>query len=256
MRVPLIILGSILIVVMLAPFITSLDPMKTNPSQQFQPPSAIYLLGTDSLGRDVWSRVLYGGQSTLFMAALASVITIVPGVALGLIAGAGHRWFDLIIGTLTSALLAVPGLVIALVVLTLLGRGILSLSIAIGLSQIAPCTSVTRGAVQAVRSLIYIEAGYGLGATRRHILLHHILPNIQPTLAAYAAIIFGYSILNGAALSFLGLGGELGTPDWGIMLSEGRVAFRIAPWIGIAPGLVITATIWSANALADHIARK
>jgi peptide/nickel transport system permease protein len=256
MRVPLLILGVILVAITLAPVLMPLDPMKTNPSLQFQPPGDGYFLGTDSLGRDVWSRVLYGGQSTLFMAVLATVIAIVPGIALGLLARAGQCWLDLSISTLMSALLAVPSLIVALVVLTLLGRGILSLSIAIGLSQIASCAAVTRAAVQSVRSLTYIEAGYGLGATHRHVLLHYILPNIQPTLLAYATIIFGYSVLNGAALSFLGLGGELGTPDWGVMLAEGRAAFRIAPWIGIAPGLAITATIWAVNALADQIGKR
>ncbi len=256
MRVPLLILGVILFFVILAPVLTPLDPMKTNPTLQFQPPSGDNILGTDSLGRDVWTRVLYGGQSTLLMAIFALLIAIIPGVTLGLLAGTGQRWLDRMIGALTSALLAVPSLVVALVVLTLLGRGILSLSIAVGLSQIAPCAAVTRAAVQGVRSLTYIEAGYGLGATRRRILLRHILPNIQPTLMAYAGVVFGYSVLNGAALSFLGLGGELGTPDWGIMLAEGRAAFRIAPWIGIAPGLAITATIWSVNTLADHIGKR
>jgi len=256
MRVPLILLVLILAAVIFAPFLATFDPLKTNPSLQYQPPGSGYILGTDSLGRDVWSRVLFGGQSTLLMAALATVIAFIPGLMLGLLAGAGQRWLDLIMVTLTNAMLAVPGLIVALVVLTLLGRGIVALSIAIGLSQIAPCIAVTRAAVQGVRSSTYIEAGYGLGATRIHILLSHILPNIQPTLLAYAAIIFGYSALNGAALSFLGLGGEPATPDWGVMLAEGRAAFRIAPWIGIAPGLAITATVWAVNALADQIGKR
>jgi peptide/nickel transport system permease protein len=256
MRVPLLLLVVTLVVVAFAPILATHDPLKTNPSLQFQPPGSVYLLGTDSLGRDVFSRTLYGGRSTLFTSILASLIALIPGVVLGLLAGAGRWWLDLTINMLTSAILAVPGLIVALVVLTLLGRGLMPLSIAIGLSQIAPCIAVTRAAVQGVRSLTYIEAAHGLGATHRRILFNHILTNVQPTILAYAAIIFSYSILNIAALSFLGLGGEPGTPDWGVMLAEGRAALRIAPWIGIAPGLAITATVWAANALADQVAKR
>ena len=256
MRLPLLVLGIIFAASIFAPILTTSDPLKTHPSLQFQAPDSTYLLGTDSLGRDVWSRLLYGGRRTLLTSALALVIAFVPGVTLGLLAGAGQHWLDLFITTLINGLLAIPGLIVALVILTLLGRGIFSLPIAVGLAQIAPCASITRATVQAIRSALYIEAGYGLGATRRHILLRYILPNILPTLLAYAALIFGYATLNGAALNFLGLGGEPGTPDWGVMLAEGRSAFRLAPWISLVPGLAITATIWSVNALADQIGKR
>lgn len=253
-RIPVLILIFILTAMTLAPILSAFDPLQTNPSLQFQPPGESHLLGTDSLGRDVWSRILYGGRATLFTSGLASVIAFVPGVLIGLLAGGGWRWLDAIISTLISALLAVPGLIIALVIVTLMGRGTLSLAAAIGLSQIAPCAAITRAAVQTLHSTTYVEAGYGLGAARTHILLRYILPNIQPTLLSYAAVIFAYSTLNGAGLSFLGLG-EYGTPDWGVMLAEGRTAFRIAPWISLAPGLAITVTVWSVNALADYLAR-
>lgn len=256
MRLPLFILGIIFAASIFTPILSTSDPLKTHPSLQFQAPDSTYILGTDSLGRDVWSRLLYGGQRTLLTSALALVIAFVPGVTLGLIAGGGQHWIDLLIVALINGLLAIPGLIVALVILTLLGRGLLSLPIAVGLSQIAPCAAVTRATVQTIRSSLYIEAGYGLGATRRHILLRYILPNILPTLLAYAAVIFSYVTLNGAALNFLGLGGEPGTPDWGVMLAEGRSAFRLAPWISITPGLAITLTIWSVNALADQMGRK
>jgi peptide/nickel transport system permease protein len=248
-----LILGLVILIVAFAPLITSTDPMKTNPQIQFRPPSRENLLGTDSLGRDVLSRLLYGGRQTLSTAATALVIALVPGVVLGLVAGSEQGWLDQIIIVFINVLLSIPGLMIALLILTLLGRGILPLAVAIGISQIAPCASVVRSAVMAIRSSTYIAAGYGLGANRWYILIRYILPNIQSTLWAYAGVIFSYSILNSAALSFLGLGSELGVPEWGRMLAEGRAALHLAPWIGLAPGLAITLTVWAVNRIADEV---
>jgi peptide/nickel transport system permease protein len=127
--------------------------------------------------------------------------------------------------------------------------------IALGLSQAAPFAYTTRSAILAVRPAAYIEAATNLGAKPAHVLLQHVLPNTQATLAAYTVVIFSYSLLNGAALGFLGLTGDLGAPEWGIMLAEGRAAFRSAPWISAAPGILISATVWAVNDLADQLVR-
>jgi peptide/nickel transport system permease protein len=141
------------------------------------------------------------------------------------------------------------------VILTLLGRGIVPLSLAVGIALIASHARLTRSAVIQVRSMAYIEAAQAVGASRWHILRAYILPNIQPTLLAYTAVIFSYSILNGAALSFLGLGSEPGVPDWGAMLYENRATLLTAPWASLAPGVAITLTVLAANALADGMRR-
>jgi peptide/nickel transport system permease protein len=253
MRIALLVLVVIGLLVLFAPVFVSTDPMRTS-SAQLRPPSGDYVLGTDLLGRDVLSRALYGGRRTLLIAALATVLAVVPGTALGLVAGTLGGRLDALIDTLLNALLAFPGLVLALVVLTLLGVGILPLAAATGMAQVAAYARVTRSAVIAVRSTGYVEAAHALGATRLHIMSNHILPNIAMTLLAYTGVVFSYCILNGAALTFLGLGGEPGTPDWGVMLAEGRTAFRVAPWIGLVPGLAITATVWAVNRLADQLA--
>src|SRR5262249_19293075 len=130
------------------------------------------------------------------------------------------------------------------------------LALATGLIQIAPFARVTRAAVSSVYATGYVEAARGLGASLSRVLLRHVLPNILSTLLAYTAVIFAYAILNSAALSFLGLGGEPGIPDWGVMLYEGRQAFRIAPWIGAAPGLAITLTVILLNRAADAINQR
>jgi len=253
MRLPLGILLNIVILVFLAPLIAPTDPMRTDPASQLQPPGEGHPLGTDLLGRDVLSRVLYGGQRTLVVAALATIIAVIPGIVLGLLAGTSGGRLDDVIGLLLNALLAFPSLILALVVLTLLKAGILPLALATGIAQVASYARVTRSAVIAVRGMGYVEAARAAGASDWHLTINHILPNIQTPLLAYMGVVFSYSILNSAALSFLGLGGEPGVPDWGVILAEGRTAFRAAPWIGIAPGLAITATVWAVNRLADQL---
>ncbi|HVU13653.1 MAG TPA: ABC transporter permease [Phototrophicaceae bacterium] len=249
MRAPLILLAVFIILVILAPLIAPSDPTHTDPVNQLQPPSAEHLLGTDLLGRDVLSRALYGGQHTLLIAGLATLIAVVPGVALGLLSAVADKLTSLLI----NAVLAFPGLLLALVILTVLGQGALPLALATGLIQIAPCARVTRAAVISVSVTGYVEAARGLGASELRVILRHILPNVLSTLLAYTAVIFAYAILNSAALSFLGLGGEPGIPDWGVMLYEGRQAFRLAPWIGAAPGVAITLTVILLNRAADAI---
>jgi len=248
----LVVIGTVAIS---APWLAPDDPMHTDTTISLQAPSAAHPLGTDLLGRDVLSRTLYGGQRTLAAAALATGIAVLPGTLLGLLAGEFGRWPDRLITILTNALLALPTLVLALVILTLLGGGLVPLAVATGIALIAPHSRVTRSVVVQVRSMAYIEAGRSLGASRWQILFIHILPNILPTLIAYTAVILSYSILNGAALSFLGLGGEPGVPDWGAMLYENRATLLIAPWASLAPGLAITLSVFLANALAERVGR-
>ncbi len=252
MRTPLAVLLVVVTLALLAPALAPADPMQTGEAQ-LQPPGGDHLLGTDLLGRDVLSRALYGGRRTLLIAVLATVFAVAPGALLGLVAGTLGGRLDALIVMLLNALLAFPSLVLALVVLTLLGAGLLPLAAATGMAQVASYARVTRSAVIGVRSMGYVEAAHAAGATRLHVVSNHILPNIRVTLLAYAGVVFSYSILNGAALTFLGLGGEPGTPDWGVILAEGRTAFRVAPWIGLAPGVAITITVWAVNRLADRL---
>lgn len=243
-----------LVLVLAGPLIAPYDPMRTDPVNQLQPPSRSHPLGTDFLGRDVLSRALYGGQRTLLIAALATMIALIPGVVIGLLSGFGSPWLDDLLQVLVNAMLAFPGLMLALVVITLLGSG--ALPLATGVMQIAPCARVVRAAVLEVRSRSFVHAARTLGATPWRIATFHVLPNIQPVLVAYTIVIFSLSVLNNAALSFLGLGGDPGIPDWGTMLLDGRTAFRAAPWIGLAPGLGITATVVILNQLARRISQR
>jgi peptide/nickel transport system permease protein len=249
MRVPLLTLGFVMTLVLFAPILTTANPMATDAEALMQPPSNQHWLGTDQLGRDVWSRSLYGGRRTLVIATAATVMAAGLGLGIGLFAD----WAKHITMIAINTWLAFPNLLLGLVILTLLGQGVFPLMIAIGITQIAPFALVVRAAVTGVRKLEFVEAAHAAGATRLHVMLRHILPNIQPTVLSYTGVIFGYSIINSAAFSFLGLGGEPGVADWGVMLAEGRAALRAAPWIGLVPGLAITLTVLSINTLADKL---
>ena len=239
-----LLIAGLLVLIVAAPVFVPSDPMATDPAASLAPPGGSHLLGTDRLGRDVWSRLLDGGQRTVTIALVATVIAVGAGTLLGL---SGWGRLDAPVTALTNALLAFPTLLLALVVMTLAGTGALSLSLATGMALIAPVARVTRGTLRSVRAQPFIEAAEALGASNRRLFVRHILPNVAPTLLAYGGVTFAYSVLNSAALSFLGLGGDLGVPDWGAMLAEGRVAFRTAPWVSAAPGLAITLLVLAVN---------
>ncbi len=251
MRLPPIILCIIFILTVFAPIFASQDPAQTETSIQMQSPSFDHIFGTDFLGRDVLSRLLYGGQRTLLITFLATGLAVIVGSAIGLAAGMSASILDVILSTLINALLAIPNLLLALVILTLLGGGASPLIVATGFTQIAPVARVIRVAAQSVLAQPYIEAGYAIGLKRWHILFYYVLPNIRNILFVYGAVTFSYCLFNSAALSYLGLGGEPGVPDWGVMLAEGRNTLQDAPWVAIAPGIAITLTIWSINSLVD-----
>ncbi len=252
LRLPLLVLFLVVCVVLITPLLTIRDPMTTHTDEIFEPPGSAYILGTDALGRDIFSRLLYGGQRTLLNTTLATLMALIPGVFLGLLTGLNLLWLDRILMLTANTLLAIPNLVVALVVLTLLGSGPFSLALGVGLSQIAPCIVVIRAAVISIRTESYVGAAYSFGATSAWVVRNHLLPNIRPVLYAYSGVIFSYSLLNSAALGFLGLGGEPGVPEWGSMLLDGRSAFRSAPWVAAAPGLAITIVVWSVNSLSSN----
>lgn len=241
-----LLLGVFLCLIFILPYLTPYDAMQTDVEGQNQPPSTTHIFGTDHLGRDVLSRLLTGGQITLVRTTAAAVIAVICGTSLALLRFSG-RWGDEIARLTIDTLLAVPALITALVMITAIGQGQSAVALAVGISQIAPFSQVARAAVISVERMAYIESAYALGAGRWRITMWHILPNCIPTLAAYARVTFAYCLLNGAALGFLGFGGEPGSPEWGMMLAEARLALRTAPWAALAPGLAITLLILLVN---------
>lgn len=252
----------VLLAVLLAPIAAPYDPMATDTSAQFQAPSAAHWLGTDQFGRDVLSRLLHGGQRTLFVTLAATGIAAAVGTLLGMMSayrsnetGVSHPgdWIAFGAGVIVSALFAVPALVLALALVTLLGTGLPSLAIATGVSQIAPFARLVAAAARQAAAMPYVEAARSLGAREARITWQHVLPNLLPTLLSATVIAFAYCLLNSAALSFLGLGAPPGQPDWGAMLYEGRQVFRVAIWVGLASGSAITILVWLAIWTADRV---
>lgn len=250
---PIVIIAILWIALLLfVPFVSPYNPRQTNPENTLQAPNASHIFGTDNIGRDVFSRTLHGGQRTVLIAFIATLIATIPALLLATLSIIGNQTTDALIQILLNTFLAFPSFLIALVILTLLGRGFLPIAIATGLAQFPFYLQVTRGLFKQENSRQYVTAGKSLGASNLHILIYHILPNARPTLTAYASITFAYCIINSATLSLLGLGGDPSIPDWGVMLATGRDSFRYAPWSAIAPSITISITVILANKLADH----
>jgi peptide/nickel transport system permease protein len=241
----------VVLAALLAPWIAPTGPAAVNPSQSLAPPSSKNLLGTDLLGRDVYSRLIWGTRRTLGMALLAVVVSAVPGAGLGFIAGYGGEPWDSWLMRGAETVMALPQLLIALVMVTALGSSPWSVGLALGVAGIASFARLVRSAVQQVSGKLYLQAAEVAGASLGRIATHHILPNIAGSLIAFTSIHFAWAILNSAMLTFLGFGGSPTMPDWGLMLNEGRLYFISAPWISTAPGIAITLTVLAANALGN-----
>lgn len=243
----------LMVLVVSLPLFAPYPPLQTS-TNPLRPPGPAHLMGTDELGRDVFSRFLYGGQRTLLLTAVAAAVAIGGGTAAGLIAG-GDGFGGQLMTISLNALLAVPGIMTALVLLTALPRSPLIGAVAVGFAGIAPVALVIRARVRSIRAEDYVLAAVAVGATRRAVLLRTILPNCVPVLLSYGSLTIGYCLLNIGALGFLGLIGEPGSPEWGTMLAEGRVSFREAPWVSLFPGLAITLLVGLVNRLADSFTR-
>ncbi len=240
---------ALLLIIALTPALAPYDPTAVNPAQSLTAPSSQYLLGTDLLGRDVYSRLLWGTRRTLGMALLAILVTAVPGAALGLAAGsAGEGWESWLMRGLEVAL-ALPQLLIALVIVAALGQSPWAVGLAVGAAGIASFARLARSTVQQVRGQAYVQAAEALGMAPAQIVLRHVLRNIAGPLAAFTTIHFAWAILNTATLSFLGFSGSPAAPDWGTMLNEGRAYLVTAPWVSAAPGAAITLTVLAVNTL-------
>jgi len=249
----LVFLALLVLAVLAVPLLTPYDPLAMSPVQQFLPPSRSHPAGTDLFGRDVATRVLYGGRLSLGIGALAVLIAALPGTALGLLAGYYGRWADRLIGWLVDVMLSFPSILLALVIVAALGPGVANVVAAVGIAGIPNYTRLVRGQVLAVRRQPYVRAAVTVGCSDWRIVLRHILPNIMGPIIVFATLDVGWAILNASALSFLGLAVPSPTPEWGSMLNEGRGFLRDAPWVTAAPGLAIALTVLSVNLLGDAL---
>lgn len=246
-------LGLVVLAAALAPLIAPVPPMQVNTESQLRPPDSVHLLGTDLLGRDVFSRLLYGGRLTLGVGLLAAAIAALPGLLLGLLAGYAGGWVDALIARTVEVLLAIPYLLLALGVAALIGQKLEGVVLGIGLAGIPGTVRVVRATTISLRRRPFVLAAQSLGCTEARILLRHILPNVTGTALVMATLQVGWAILNASALTFLGIGAPPGVPEWGAMLNEGRLYLREAPWVALAAGAALTLTVSAVNLAGDGL---
>ena len=248
-----VVLGLVILSVALAAQISPYEPTQQFRRHRLQAPNAEFLLGTDNLGRDILTRILYGGRVSLQVGIVSVAIGATLGTLLGLIAGYIGGWSDVLIMRFIDMMLAFPGILLALVIIAVLGRNLQNVMIAVGLSSIPVYTRVVRGSALSVKQLDFIIAAQALGASSGRIMARHILPNVlAPTIVVATNGVAG-AIISGAALSFLGLGQQPPDPEWGLMLNEGRDYIRVAAWVTTYPGLAIMITVLSINLLGDGL---
>lgn len=248
-----IVLGIILLSAVLAPIIAPYDPDKVDLFNSLLSPSFSHILGTDKSGRDLFSRILFGGRTTLLSAVGVVSISIFVGIPLGLISGYFGGKIDSIIMRLWDIILAFPSLLLAFIFVAAMGKSLFNAILAIGIVYIPMISRLSRSLAMTEKNKVYVEAARSLGYGSGRILFRHILPNCVYTLVAELTLDLGYAILDLAALNFIGLGVQPPISDWGAMMQEGLINISTNPIIVLAPSIAIIITVVSINVLSDGI---
>ena len=236
-----------------APLIAPYDPSATNFSAVLQAPSAAHIMGTDDLGRDVFSRIVFGARASLEAGVLATLLALVVAVPLGLIAGYYRGWWDPVISRISDVALAFPFLIVAVGMAAIFGPSLRNVVVALGVAAIPWIIRVTRGEALALREQEFVRAAVANGAGDRTILFRHLLPNMAGTLLVQATVWIPQAIIGEAVLSFLGLGVQPPTPSWGSMLSAAQPFISLDAWLAVWPGLAIFLATLSFNLLGDGL---
>ena len=251
--VGMVVIAAFVLLAIFAPLVSPYDPLATNWALVRKPASAAHWLGTDELGRDIFTRVIFGARASL-MAGLVSVsIALAVGVPVGMVAGYRGGFLDSLISRITDAMLACPFLILAIALAAFLGPSLSNAMIAIGVTATPIFVRLTRAQVMNVKVEDYVEAARAIGNPPWRIALFHILPNILPALLVQATLSIAAAIIAEAALSFLGLGQQPPAPSWGSMLNSAQRFLTSAPWMAIWPGLAIFLTVLSFNLVGDGL---
>jgi len=236
-----------------APIVAPASPTETHFAARLKPPSLAHPFGTDDLGRDVLSRVIWGARLSLSAGILAVTIAVVFGTIVGMISGFYRGIIDTVIMRLTDLFMALPGILLSMVFIFALGRSLSSVMVAVGLSAIPYYARLARGSVLAAREQPYVEAARVLGASDRTIMFRHVLPNILAPILVVATLGLGSTILAIAGLSFLGLGAQPPSAEWGVIVSDGRSRLQTAWWISTFGGVAIMIAVLAINLLGDGL---
>ena len=251
--VGLVILAVLASMAVAAPWLSPRDPIKTAPREALQAPGTRFLLGSDQFGRDVASRALHGARLSLTVGLISVSIALALGTPVGLLSGYYGGRVDGFVMRVVDVLLAFPGILLALAIVSVLSPGLNNVMIAVGLSAVPNYARLVRASVLSAREQLYVEAARALGSRDLSIVARYILPNVVAPLIVTGTLGLGTAILSAAALSFLGLGSQPPQPEWGRMLSEGRDYLREAWWISTVPGLGIMLTVLAMNLLGDGL---
>ena len=252
-RVGLGIVVAFAVVALLAPWIAPHDPALVDATNGFAPPGAAHWLGTDNLGRDLLSRLMFASRWSLGIVLVATLVIMSAGVAIGVAAGYAGGVLDGVLMRLVDAILSVPSLLLGLAIVGTLGPGIGSLMIGLASIWWVGYARVVRGLVLSLRERTFVDSARAIGATDRRIIARHILPSILPAVAVLASLEMGELVLAISGLSFLGLGAQPPTPEWGAMLNDGRTFFFTAPQLMLYPGLTISVAVMGFNLLGDGL---
>ncbi len=242
-----------------APWLTPFDPAQVNPLARLQPPmwmeggSADHILGTDNLGRDIWSRIVFGSRISLIIGIGAVLFSGFIGATLGLLAGFYGGWINAIIMRIADAFLAVPTILLMLVFLAVVGPGLRTLIVVIGITSWVPYARVVRGEVLSIKEREFVKAAQAIGAKKKRIIFKHILPNVLSSFIIISGMNVATTIVLEASLSFLGLGVKAPAVSWGGMLSDGRQYVATSWWVATFPGIAITITVLGVIFLGDWL---
>lgn len=248
-----VVITSILLIAVFAPFVAPNDPLAQNLAGSSHAPSAAHWFGTDKLGRDVFSRIVYGARISIRIGFVAVGLAITVGTLIGLVAGYSGKRVEAVLMGAMDLMLAFPSIILAIGITTILGPSITNLMIAVGIVYIPQYARLARSAVLAVKENEYVEAARAIGADMPAILARHVLPNILAPLLVQATLGIATAELEAAGLSYLGLGARPPAPEWGAMLNDARDYWLSAPWALIFPGLSITVLVLGFNLLGDGL---
>lgn len=248
-----VVLILLMLAALLAPVLAPYDPLAIDLQGRLVPPRWEHILGTDHLGRDVFSRLLVGSRASLGAAGFTVVVVTTIGVALGTLAGFYGGWIDEVVMRLVDTVLAFPSIILALVVAGLLGPGLRNVILGLTLVRWAGCARLVRGLVLSVREREFVMAARSIGASRGRVVIRHILPNILGPVAVMATLDLGSVLLSMSGLSYIGLGVQLPHPEWGAMVNQAQLHVQEAPWLAVAPGLAIVIAVLSANLMGDTL---
>jgi glutathione transport system permease protein len=238
---------------LLAPWIAPYDPAAPDYVHVLEPPSALHWAGTDAFGRDIFSRILHGARISLAVGFLSVTLGGIAGVALGLVSGFYGGWVDAAIMRLCDVLLAFPGILLAIGIVAVLGPGIDNVTYAVAIFSVPVFARLVRGSTLSLKSAVYVDAARAIGVRNVVLMLRHILPGTLPSVIVYFSLRVGTSILTAASLSFIGLGAQPPSPEWGAMLADGRSYLGVAGHSAFYPGLAIFVTVLAFNLLGDGL---